>query len=400
MEIHINWLSGLLLSIAILGMGKLLSKKLPFLTKYNIPDAVTGGILFSTAMALLYFSANIQASFDMGLRDMLMLAFFSTIGLSAKFKLLRAGGKTLALLIVVSTVFLFIQDFTGVFMETALGGHPLYGLFGGSISLAGGYGTVVAWGDLAHTLGIDRAEEVGVICATFGLIAGGMIGGPLAEWLITKNKLIPENAAQQPHSIVESLLESKNKFKFTSLAVTLFLIVFSIKVGLVLNNLLLTMGLKLPTFLTSMFVAIGITNAADVLKRPICQAANTLIGDVSLPLFLSMSLMSMQLWTLKDIAGPLAIVLMIQVLVIIVFVRFIIFNCMGKDYDASVISAGFIGFGLGATPIGLANMNAITHKYGPSPKAFLVIPLVGAFFIDIINALVINFFASWPMMTQ
>ncbi|MCP4328236.1 MAG: sodium/glutamate symporter [Alphaproteobacteria bacterium] len=380
-----------MLSILVLYLGMFLNRKIRFLSDYYIPPAVTGGLICSAVVALIYSFADLEIRFDLQLRDILLLVFFSTIGISAKFRTLVAGGKALALLTVIAGVFLVVQDITGIGLAMLLGVDPGFGLMGGSVSLAGGHGTAIAWSDEAAAAGLEGANEIGIAFATFGLIAGGLLGGPIAKRLITKHKLRgPEgrettiiDAAPRPEGDTTTLFDSLTAILVLTICVAL---------GGFVNEALFEHGVVLPGFLTSMFVGIVITNLSDVFRFRIHRVIIDRIGDVSLNIFLSMSLMSMQLWILSNAAVAIVVVLMIQVLVMTLFAVLIVFRAMGRDYDASVITAGFVGLGLGATPVAIANMDSITRNFGPSSKAFLVVPLVGAFFIDILNAATIKFF--------
>ena len=301
-------------------------------------------------------------------------------------------------------MFLVVQNVTGVLLAMAAGAHPGLGLFAGSVSLAGGHGTAIAWGQEAAKAGIEGGDVVGLAFATFGLVAGGIIGGPLAERLITKNNLKPategEGVEESGESAEEQADDAAGGSPLERAFTVLFVLAVCVALGDVVNRFLFERNFKVPGFLTAMLVGIAFTNISDKLKRPLRQKPFQDTGEVSLQLFLAMSLMSMDLSSLKDAFGPIFVVLSIQVLVISTFAVFIIFRVMGKDYDAAVIAGGFCGLGMGATPVAIANMNAVTLKYGPSFKAFLVIPLVGAFFVDVLNAVIIKFFLGLPMMQQ
>lgn len=389
----------LIVAIVVWFLGTYLTSRIRFLKHYNIPAAVTGGLVCSLLVTMVYVFLDRQISFDMRIRDILLLVFFSTIGLSAKLRLLAAGGKALAILVVVAAVFLVIQDITGVLLAKLMGAHPAYGLFGGSISLAGGHGTAIAWGNEAEQAGMLQAREIGLAFATFGLIAGGIIGGPIGEWLIQRNHL--DKPTQGTSSVDDGADEILPvAAPLSGVLGTLLLLAICVEAGDLVNRMLFSRGVTLPGFLTAMMVGIILTNGADLFRVKLSEAAIDRGAEISLQLFLSMSLMSMQLWTLVQAIGPIMIVLSAQVLIMTLFAVWIVFRVMGRDYDASVIAAGFAGLGLGATPVGIANMNAITSKYGPSPKAFLVIPLIGAFFIDLTNALVIKFFVGLPLISQ
>ena len=391
-QYEVSPIDGLMISILVLFLGLYLTKKIDFLSRYYIPPAVSGGLVCSLIVALIHQFAGLQITFDLQIRDVLLLVFFSTVGLSAKLSSLAAGGRSLLLLIIIAGIFLVIQDVTGVSLAMAFGDHPGYGLLGGSVSLAGGHGTAIAWGQEAEDAGLTDAGVVGIAFATFGLIAGGVLGGPIARFLITRNRLEGPgmSAAEEEGDRVEDLHRSSNELFRILRAV--FVLAICVQLGSVVNRFLFEEGVLLPGFLTSMLVGIVITNVADLLRLPINPRVIDTLGEVSLNIFLSMSLMSMQLWALANTAGPIVVVLIAQVLVMTLFAIFVVFYVMGRDYDACVISAGFVGLGLGATPVAIANMDTITQRFGPSTKAFLVVPLVGAFFIDILNAVVIKSF--------
>jgi len=383
------------MSILVLFLGMYINKKVRFLRENFIPPAVTGGLIFSVGSALLYAYGDIELEFDMRARDLLLLVFFSTVGLSAQLRVLASGGKALALLVVVSAIFLVFQDATGVALAMLFGSHPGYGLMGGSVSFAGGHGTAIAWGAEAEAAGLVGASEVGIAFATFGLIAGGLLGGPIARFLMNKNQIQGAEAAAEaaPAQDPEEQQADEGARLFNVLR-TLLILAVCVSVGDTVNRMLFDKGVLLPGFLTSMGVAILITNLIDVAKRPLSKGVVDGFGEVSLVVFLSMSMMSIQLWTLSSGATAIMLVLIAQVLVMTFFAAFVVFRIMGRDYDAVVMAAGFTGLGLGATPVAIANMDALTQRYGPSPKAFLVIPLIGAFFIDLLNATVIKLFIN------
>ncbi|UCC55132.1 MAG: sodium/glutamate symporter [Gammaproteobacteria bacterium] len=389
----------LIVGILVWFLGNYITERIHFLKANNIPPAVTGGLICSLIVTLVYSLADLQIVFDMRIRDLMLLVFFTTIGLSAKISLLKAGGKALAILLLVASIFLVVQNVTGVLLVYLMGHHPGYGLFGGSVSFAGGYGTAIAWGNIAEEAGLVKAGEIGIAFATFGLIAGGLLGGPIGERLIRKNKLAREgeSSAETAKANEELLVKPTST---AGILATVMMLALCVELGDLVNRLLFSRGVTLPGFLTAMMCGIIITNGADALKIELHTRAIERFGEISLQIFLSMSLMSMQLWVLAQAVGPILLILSAQILVMTVFAVYIVFWVMGRDYDASVIASGFTGLGLGATPVGIANMNAITSKYAPSPKAFLVIPLVGAFFIDIVNALIIKYFAGLEIMSR
>ena len=386
----------LLVSILVLWLGIFLNRKVPVLSAYNIPVPVSGGLVCSLAVALLFLLAQVQIEFDLKLRDTLLIIFFSTVGLSAKFRRLLEGGKSLAILLVVAVFFLIFQNLAGTLVATSVGAHPAAGLIGGSISFAGGHGTAITWGKVfAEEYAMPRAIELGLACATFGLVLGGLVGGPIAKRLIAVYQLSgePTAEAETPGASHE---EKTGPVTVYGTIDALFVIGLCVAVGATTHLWVTELGFTLPGFLTAMFTGIIITNVVDLLKVKVDANAVSLISDLSLELFLAMSLMSMKLWTLASAAGPILVVLVLQVVLICLFAYFVVFRIMGRDYDACCITVGFAGLGLGATPVGIANMNALTSKYGASPKAYLVVPLLGAFFIDIANAFVIQGLLSLP----
>ncbi len=384
----------LILSVLVLFLGFYINRKVRFLRESFIPPAVTGGLICSIVVALVYAAAYLKVSFDMQIRDILLLVFFSTVGLSAKLRTLAAGGKALAILVAVSAAFVIFQNTTGVLIAMSFGDHPGYGLMGGSVSFAGGHGTSIAWGAEAEKAGLENASAIGLAFATFGLIAGGLLGGPTARWLIRRNRLDPDRAAAAAVADDSSDSEKERPGELFNILTAVFVLAICVALGDSVNRFLFEQGVLLPGFLTAMSVGVVITNLADVSRIRFNTVDVDIIGEVALNVFLAMSLMSMQLWSLVTAFGPILVVLMAQMLLITLVVVFLIFPAMGRDYDASVISAGFVGLGLGATPVAIANMDVVTRHFGPSPKAFLVVPLVGAFFIDILNAIIIKFFVG------
>jgi ESS family glutamate:Na+ symporter len=387
----LNPLDTFVLSIIVLFVGMTITRKGKILKKYNIPPAVTGGLICAILIGLVSVIFDIRIRFDMRIRDFLLLTFFSCIGLGAKLEHLKAGGKALAILVGVAAVFLVLQDLVGITLAWLFGGHPALGVIAGSASFAGGHGTAIAWGQVAEAHGLARAEEFGIALATLGLITGGLIGGPIAGRLIEKNKLHSESTG------TTGTIKTKEDpwtatVQLPDVLGALLALAICIEAGSLANRFLLARGILLPGFLTSMMVGIVLTNLADVVHIRLSQGAIDRAGEISLNVFLVMSLMAMDLVALATAAGPLLAIVLVQMLVITLFVMRVVFKVMGKDYDAAVICSGFAGLGLGATPVAIANMSAITGKYGPSPKAFLVVPLIGAFFIDILNAGVIRGF--------
>jgi ESS family glutamate:Na+ symporter len=392
--IEITPMDMLSMSIIVLFVGMYLNRKIRLLGDNYIPPAVTGGLLFAAGSLLVYNFADAQIEFDMRMRDMLLMVFFSTVGLSARLGQLASGGKALMLLVCVAGVFLLLQNLVGVGIAMGWGVHPGYGLMAGSVAFAGGHGTAIAWGQFAETVGLEGAAAIGLAFATFGLVAGGIIGGPIARQLIERSGITGPRAEDMNEATRIALASDKEDDSnwLYNVLVSVLMLTLCVSGGDIVNRFLALEGVRLPGFLTAMFVGIIITNIADSIKRPLNPVVVEKFGGVSLHVFLAMSMMAIQLWTLSGAAAIIMIVLILQILLMTIFAIWVVFKVMGSDYDAVVIAAGFVGLGLGATPVAIANMNAVTSAYGPSPKAFLVVPLVGAFFIDILNAGVINFF--------
>jgi ESS family glutamate:Na+ symporter len=377
-------------SILVLFVGMFLNKKIRVLGDNYIPPAVTGGLLFAVGTAIVYYFADVQVEFDMRMRDLLLLVFFSTVGLSARLKALASGGKALLILVIAAGLFLILQNSLGVAIAVAFGAHPAYGLMAGSVAFAGGHGTAIAWGQTAEDAGLEGAAAIGLAFATFGLVAGGVIGGPIARRLIERHGIT--GPATSESSAVSAKGTEDDPAWLYHLLISVLMLTFCVSLGDLVNRTLADAGVRLPGFLTAMFVGILITNTADVLKRPLNPVMVDKLGQVALNIFLAMSMMAIQLWMLSGAAQVIMVVLLLQVLLMTMFAIWVVFRLMGSDYDAAVMAAGFAGLGLGATPVAIANMDAVTSHYGASTKAFLVVPLVGAFFIDILNAGTINFF--------
>lgn len=384
----------LIIAILVLFLGKFLNKRINFLREYNISEPVTGGVVASIVFGALYFLFNAEFVFSLNQRDSLLIVFFTTIGLSSRFSTLLEGGKSLIILLICAIAYLFLQNFIGIGVTSITGLNKVVGLVGGTVSLSGGHGTAIAWATtFIEQYGINNAMEIGIACATFGLVLGGLIGGPIAKFLINRNNLQP--TSREDLSVGIKHEEKEVVINYFNVLNALLVIGMAVGLGITLNSLITSLGTKLPMFVTCLFAGIILTNTVPYVFKKITWPTGTpslaLISELSLGLFLAMSLMSLQLWTLVDLAGPILILLVCQVLVITLFVIFVVYNLMGRDYDAAVMSAGYAGLALGATPTAIANMEAVTQKYGASPKAFIVVPLIGAFFIDIANAIIIRF---------
>jgi ESS family glutamate:Na+ symporter len=389
----------ILVAILVLYLGKYLTQKIQFLQSFNIPDAVSGGVLASLIFAVYYAVFKSQIEFNLSIRDAFLIIFFTTIGLSSKLKTLLKGGKPLLILLVIAVTYLCIQNLTGVAIAKLMGLDLPIGLLAGSVSLSGGHGTAIAWSPIfTETYGIANASEIGIASATFGLIFGGIIGGPTAKFLIIRHKLEAKNQ-EQDLTISIKRDQPNVSIDYNTMLNSIWVIGFAIGVGYEMNQLIAKTGLKLPVFVTCLLAGIILTNTVPLFLKRFPWPADTpslaLISDVSLGLFLAMSLMSLQLWTLVGMGATIAVLLLVQFVVSVVYTVLVVFPIMGRDYDAAVISSGYLGLTLGATPTAIANMTAVTERFGASAQAFIIVPLVGAFFIDIANAFIIQKFLNF-----
>lgn len=394
MLIELDIIEVLVLSIFVLYLGFKITSRFTFLSKNNIPPAVTGGLLCSALVAVLKQSADLEIHFDLNLRDELLIVFFSTVGLSSKVRTLIAGGKALAILVAATAVFLVLQSGAGVAIALSDGLAPAYGLMGGSLAFAGGHGTVIAWQSVLEAEGHSGIGSVGIVFATAGLVAGGLVGGPVARLLINRYDLQSGPSIALLNDL--GYQDTSGAGHLNTILTVIFVLGICILLGDLLNDLAVGAGATLPSFLTAMAVAIVIANLLDLPRFKVSLNPVTVerIGEVSLNVFLAMSLMSLDLLVLVQAAGFVLLVLLVQMLLMVLFAILVIFRAMGRDFDAAVITSGFCGLGLGATPVAMANMDSVTRSFGPSPKAFLVVPLVGAFFLDILNNLGAQVFLS------
>jgi glutamate:Na+ symporter, ESS family len=386
------------LAILVLALGKFLTRKMSFLREFNIPEPVTGGLLATLVFALIYSVTGWEIGFNLAVRNFLLLYFFAAIGLNSDLKTLLSGGWPLVLLVAMTVVFMLMQNVIGVGVAQLVGLEPLVGLIGGTVSLIGGHGTTIAWAPtFIEQHGIAGAMEIGVACATVGLVLASLMGGPIAKILITRNKLQPAKIVEPDIGITHNA--KPQDIDYAGLLATLFWLNVSLAIGQLIQEALLSAGMQLPLFVCCLFGAIFLTNSiprlVPRLNWPAGSRSLALVSDVSLGIFLAMSLMSLQLWTLIDLAGPIFVLLAVQFCAAFLFALFLVFRVMGRDYEAAVICAGFGGISLGATPTAMANMTAVAQRYGQAHKAFIIVPLVSGFFVDIANAIVIQRFIAW-----
>ena len=392
--VELNQRQTLILAILVLFVGRWLNRHVAALREWNIPEPVTGGVVASVAFGLLYLVAGTQVSFTLDWRDGLLVVFFTTIGLSANVRMLAAGGTMLVILTLVAVANLWIQNGVGIGVSEMFGANPAMGLLGGSIGLSGGHGTAIAWAPVIQAaFNLPGALEIGTAAATFGLIAGGVLGGPLGRYLIRRHRLKPATVAHTTVGFTYAE-EPKLKLDVDGVLQTILVIAIAIGIGTQLNSLVAGWGWKLPQFVTALFAGIALANIVPRLFPRLPWPTGTpplaLAADLSLGLFLAMSLMSLQLWTLLHVAGPLFAILLVQIVVCGLLMAWVVFRLLGKDYDAAISTSGYFGLALGATPTAIAVMTAITKAHGASPRSFIVVPLVGAFFVDIANAITIQ----------
>lgn len=399
-QIEIGAFASFNIAIMVLAAGKWLHRRLRLLRSFNIPEPVASGLLVSLLVGGLHAVSGLELGFNLAVRDFLLLYFFAGIGLNADIRTLRAGGWPLLILLAATVVYIAIQNLTGVAMASLLGLDPLVGLLTGSVSLVGGHGTAIAWGPrFAELHGVQSAVEIGTASATFGLILSALMGGPLARILIRRLPA-PEQQAS-PEDLRDPMAETARPgppITSFQLLATLFWLNMCLGLGQLLYTALEALGRSLPLFVCALFAGILLTNTLPRLAPipwPAHSSALAVVSDVALGVFLAMSLMSLQLWTLQGLGGPLLLILAVQFLVAFAYALVVVFRLMGRDYQAAVLCAGFGGFALGATPTAMANMAAVTQRYTPAPKAFLILPLVSGFFVDISNSLIIQRFINW-----
>ncbi len=384
----------IIVAILVLFLGKYLNKKIGFLRRYNIPEPVTGGLVASLFFGILYLLFDLNINFSTHYRDILLVVFFTAIGLSTEMKSIIKGGKALLILTVFAVAYIFIQNYIGIYIAELFDMNPATGVAAGSAALQGGHGNVVSWAPiLKEKFGITNAMEVGMISATFGLIIGGILGGPVARFLINKYKLKPENEADAEITI--GTKHGKNlSIDYNSALKILLMLAFSIGIGMYLSDFLEYIHFTLPLFATCMLGGVLLSNLVPLIipkmKCPANSPTLAIVSDLSLGLFLAMAMMSLKFWEIDNEALFIVVSIVVQTVAILLFSVFIIFRALGKNFDAAVITAGYIGSAMGATPTAMANMAAVTKEHGPSPVAFAVIPIVGAFIIQVSNAFVIN----------
>ncbi|MBU3127539.1 sodium/glutamate symporter [Clostridium tagluense] len=396
MAFKLDMIQAVALAVVVLFIGQKIKNKLEVLDKYCIPAPVIGGLIFAIITLILKLSNILIFDMDITLQKVFMTAFFTTIGYTASLKLLKKGGKGVFIFLGVSILLCVLQDFTGVALAKMFGLNPLIGLSTASVPMVGGHGTSGAFGPVFEKAGAVGATTVAMASATFGLIMGSIIGGPLGKRLIEKNnlsypmKMINSHDYKEAAVIKENTEKQLNPDNFMGATSQIFL---AMGIGTIISFLLEKTGRTFPPYIGAMFAAAILRNISDSTNLyKVYEDEIDIIGGVSLSLFLSMALMGLKLWQLADLALPLIVMLLAQTILMGCFAYFVTFNLMGRDYDAAVMASGNCGFGMGATPNAMANMGAMTAKYGHAPRAFFIVPLVGSLFIDFCNTGVITMF--------
>lgn len=386
----------LLAALVVLLIGTLVNRRVGLLSKYNIPDPITGGLLFAALAAVVAAASGFRVQLDQTLKPVLLLMFFAGVGMSADLRLLKRGGRALVLFLLVLLPYILVQDAVGVAIAKLLDLHPIYGLVGGSITLVGGHGTGAAYAErFAEVHNLSAVMELSMTVATIGLIIGGIIGGPVAEYLISRRKLrsaagakavrAEEAAAQAPMGTVGVL----------GALAGIFAVVVA---GQWIAQQFPGGAITIPGFLWCLVIGVAIRNLAPYARLTFDDRASDLLSTLSLSLFLVMTMMALDLVDVALSAGPFLVIIALQVAFIILYVVLVCFRFMGRDYEAAVTSAAFIGFNMGSTATAMANMQAITGKYGPAPQSNLIVPLAGAFFIDLMNAFLLTLLLALPFI--
>ena len=388
-------------------LGRFLTERVEFLRKCCIPAPVVGGLIFALVHLGLYMSGVLALSFDENIKNFFMSLFFTSVGYTACFRLLKKGGKKVFTFLFAAILMVILQDLVSFLLSASLGWDPRLGLCTGSIPMVGGHGTAGSYGDtMVKDLGLQGAEVLAMAAATFGLVAGSLMGGPTARSLINKYGLRSNETTESVIEAADETPEEKERAErmdYTAFTNAAILLIVASGLGTLLtmafNSVQITIAgtvikFTFPTYIGSMVIAAVIRNFCDVKRIILPAKAIDTWGNVSLSIFLAIALMSLKLWELAELATDMVILLAAQVILMFLFARFVVFRLMGRDYEAAVMTSAFCGFGMGATPNAMANMQAITKNYGPAPQAFFIVPLVGSLFIDFCNGIIITLFLN------
>lgn len=400
-------------------VGMILTRKVGLLQKYCVPSPVSGGIIFSLITLALYGWFDIEISFDATLKDVFMLAFFTSVGFQSDLKVIKKGGKPLMIMLALLVVIIVMQNLMPMGITRFMGVDPLIGMAAGSISMTGGHGTAGGFASVLEGMGLQGAGTIGMAAATFGLIAGSMLGGPLAERII-RTKLTHEQMQPQDEEIDPAMAGiesdeasptgrakriSTNEQEFQQYAKASYCILLVMGGGTIMSWLLAKTGITFPTYFGALILAAIARNTLGFIsykedgewekaEKLLDMERIISVGNICLSMFLGMSMISLKLWELQSLALPLVVILFSQVVLMALFAYAVAFPLLGRDYDAAVLCAGMCGFGLGATPNAMANMSAVCYKYRYTVKPFLIVPIIGAMFADLINTGIITFFLN------
>ena len=393
MEIQSDMYQTLALSVVVLMLGQFLKQKINFLEKFCIPSPVVGGLIFSVLTCILYSTGVVEFTFDDTLREVCMVFFFTSVGFQANLKVLKSGGKALAIFLGLVIALIFMQNLLAVGVSHLIGLDSLVGLCTGSIPMVGGHGTAGAFGPVLEDFNVQGATTICTAAATFGLVAGSLIGGPIGKRLIEKKHLLDTIVTEDDSLLIEE--EKKHERHSNMYAAAVFQLILAVGLGTIISELLTKTGLTFPIYIGAMIVAAIVRNVGEYSgKFDIYMGEINNLGGICLSLFLGIAMITLKLWQLAELALPLMILLGAQLLLIFLYTYFVVFRVMGKDYDAAVLAAGTCGFGMGATPNAMANMQVLCDRYAPSVKAYLLVPLIGSLFADFINSLVITLFIN------
>ena len=393
MDITLDMYQTVAVAVVVLMIGNFLKKKISFLQRFCIPSPVIGGLLFAIFTLILYATGIAIIDFDDTLKEVCMVLFFTSVGFQANLKVLKSGGKALIVFLVLVVALMIGQNFASIGLANVLGLDSLTGMTTGSIPMIGGHGTAGAFGPVLEDFGVSGATTVCTAAATFGLIAGSLMGGPIGNRLIKKHNLLDTIKTEDDSFLVEE--EEKHERHFSMYAPAVFQLIIAVGIGTIVSELLSLTGMTFPIYIGAMIVAAIMRNIGEYTgKITIHMGEINDLGGICLSLFLGIAMITLKLWQLADLALPLFILLAGQAVLMFLFAYFVVYNIMGRDYDAAVIAAGTCGFGMGATPNAMANMQAICDKYAPSVKAYLIIPIVGSLFADFLNSLTITFFIN------
>ncbi|WP_312371085.1 sodium/glutamate symporter [Lachnoclostridium sp.] len=398
MELNLDLYKTMALVSIVFYIGRYLHNKVAIIKKYCIPPAVVGGILFSLLVLILKVSNLATITLDTTLQQIFMTAFFTSIGFTASFKMLKKGGLKVIIFLGLAVLLVVLQNSVGVTLATLFDFSPLLGLCTASIPMVGGHGTAGSFGPILEDLGVSGATTISIASATFGLIMGSIVGGFVARSLIHRKNLVTaheENSNNQTDTVGDYNEENHNILSFKKLMTGACLLFLAMGLGSYLSDWIESLELTFPSYIGAMLVAAIIRNIYDMCHKEIVEKEIETLGGLSLSFFLTMALMGLKLWELFDLALPLLILLVAQVLLTGLFAYFITFRVMGNNYEAAVFSSAVCGFGMGATPNAIANMDELTNRYGFVPTPYFVVPIVGCLFIDFANSAVITIFINF-----